>query len=312
MIDIKPFKDKYQSAIAPDTKAPYLFLSQWLVDYANEFGDFMNTPESLTKESLASFYAVKPASVYHLDDYIIPAGGWRNFNDFFAREVKKGARPIASPTDPSVVVSPADAVWDGSWPVDNADDVTTFVTSKGIPWPIQTLLADSEYANHFQGGTFTHSFLNTTDYHRQHAPVAGKVLEAKVIQGLCYLEVVSEPAANGPVLSMRRKLDAPDDPGYQFIQSRGLVIIESEIGLVAVLPIGMAQVSSVVLTVAKGATLEKGEEISYFQLGGSDIVMVFQAGANVKFPGIEPGKVHFNQGKRLATATPMVGELKKY
>ena len=47
-------------------------------------------------------------------------------------------------------------------------------------------------------------------------------------------------------------------------------------GKVAILPIGMAQVSSVVLTVEKGDQVKKGDNISYFQFGGSDCVMVFE------------------------------------
>lgn len=39
---------------------------------------------------------------------------------------------------------------------------------------------------------------------------------------------------------------------------------------------GMAQVSSVNLTVHPSQTIEKGGEIGYFQFGGSDIVTVFQ------------------------------------
>lgn len=49
----------------------------------------------------------------------------------------------------------------------------------------------------------------------------------------------------------------------------------------AVLPIGMAQVS-IVLTAEVGVNLRKGEEISYFQFGGSDCAIVFQAAANVR------------------------------
>ena len=78
-----------------------------------------------------------------------------------------------------------------------------------------------------------------------------------------------------------------------------MILIESEIGLVAVLPIGMAQVSSVVLSVKKGDWVEKGQEISYFQLGGSDIVMVFQKDANVKLD--QEKDTHYKFGSRIGT-----------
>lgn len=185
-------------------------------------------------------------------------------------------------------MSGADSKFDGSWPIDGDSHITTF-TAKGLPWSIDQLLADTEYGPKFAGGTFMHSFLSPSDYHRQHAPVAGKVLEAKVVPGLCYLQVAVERDNNGNFgLVMKRELDhqtldifeegapislssigAPNEPGYQFLQARGVVILDNpDIGLVAVLPIGMAQVSSVKLTVKKDDVVKKGDEISYFQFGG--------------------------------------------
>lgn len=82
---------------------------------------------------------------------------------------------------------------------------------------------------------------------------------------------------------------------------RALILIDSPVlGLVAVLPIGMAQVSSVEITVKPGQTVEKGEEISFFQFGGSDIIMIFQKDAKVKIDQIK-GK-HYNFGTQVATA----------
>jgi len=70
--------------------------------------------------------------------------------------------------------------------------------------------------------------------------------------------------------------------------------------LVAVLPMGMCQVSSVVLECKAGDTLTKGEEISYFQFGGSDIVLMFQKDANVTFTA--EVDTLYCVGKRIATS----------
>ena len=153
-----------------------------------------------------------------------------------------------------------------------------------------------------------HQFLNTTDYHRQHASVGGKVLEARVIQGATWLGVEAIPIEGdekGRTKIVRRKLNALDEAGYQFIQTRGLIVIESKIGKVAILPMGMAQVSSIIVTCEEGDVLRKGEEISYFQFGGSDIVVVFQRASNVSITA-QPG-VHYKTGTRIAQAFP-VGE----
>ena len=153
-----------------------------------------------------------------------------------------------------------------------------------------------------------HSFLGPSDYHRQHAPVGGRVLEARDIMGVTYLQVeaVPDPETGRNKLDGKRvsKFDAPDDPGYEFMQNRGLVVIDSPVGLVAVLPMGMGQVSSVVVTAEEGRVLRKGEEISYFQFGGSDIVMVFEAAANVEFTATV-GQ-HYKYGRAIAHAYPVI------
>lgn len=135
------------------------------------------------------------------------------------------------------------------------------------------------------------------------------MIEARVIPGQVYLEVVAEPVSSGdgPLrhrLRPVRTFDAPDNAGYQFAQARGLVVLDTPIGLVAVLPIGMAQVSSVILTAEVGVTLRKGEEISYFQFGGSDIIVLFEAKSNVCFSA-QPG-VHYKTGTKIAQAYPAV------
>lgn len=301
-----------QSPIEPaSAKKPLSWLSNWLVSYASAMGASLDQESSLTPASLATFYN---SPLYDMNEYIVPRGGWKTFNDFFARSTKPGYRPIDALCDPTVIVSPADAAFDGSWPVDASSEVTI----KNVKWNILDLLKDSPYADRFEGGIFMHSFLNTFDYHRQHAPVAGKVVEARTIPGQVYLEVsvVTDPTTGKPKLEGQRRVtgkyggvlnptvSAPDDAGYQFLQCRGLIVLETKIGYIAVLPIGMAQVSSVIITAEVGRELRKGEEISYFQFGGSDIVVVFQAQSNVKitakFDPVNP--VHYKMGEQIALA----------
>ncbi|KAI0642695.1 phosphatidylserine decarboxylase-domain-containing protein [Trametes meyenii] len=234
-----PTENRFGNYVYENICLPY-----FIIRYAKEIEKFIDSPDSISEETIDSFYL---APHYHMQDYgRMP---WKTFNEFFARKIKSECRPIAAPGDNSVIL---------------LDD-------EG---------GGCAYGPTFAGGKFCHSFLGTNDYHRQHVPVSGTVVEARVIHG--------RPSTVSPVMS----LSAPDSPGYQFVQTRGLILIETaNIGLVAVLrvPIGMAQVSSVVLNV------QKGEEISYFQLGGSDIVMVFQSGAREK---------HYGSGRPLARASP--------
>ena len=231
----------------------------WMKDLVQAWGTVLDTPASA-----AGIETFRRATNYNLDDYIEGPSGWQTFNQFFAREVKSGRRPIAEPRNDKVIVSPADAVFMGQWPIDENSNITV----KGVNWTIAELLDDSPYKDAFKGGVYTHSFLYIDDYHRYHVPVAGTVREVRNISGKVYMDVFREDDGT---------LNVVDGDTYQFNQERGLVVIDSpDVGLVAVLPIGMAYVSSVNLTTEVGAELRKGDQFGYFMFGGSDIVTVFQ------------------------------------
>ncbi len=233
--------------------------NEWLGHFARAMGHFLDTPASVAG---VGTFASQPR--YHVGDYIEGPSGWLTFNQFFAREVRPGKRPVAAPCDDRVIVSPADAVFLGQWPI--AADST--ITVKGVKWSIAELLSGSPYAKAFENGTYTHSFLNIDDYHRYHLPVGGVVKEVRNIHGRYSLDVVRNEAG---------ELDVRAGDAFQFNQERGLLVIDSPVvGLVAVLPVGMAVISSVNLTPNVGADLRKGDEFGYFLFGGSDIVMVFQ------------------------------------
>ncbi len=296
VVDVEPLKS-LQSPVAPVVDPEKLTeFSKWIVEFANAQGDYLDTEESVSR--VETFYT-SPA--FNMEEYVAPPSGYKTFNQFFARHVKPGYRPIAAIDDPSVIVAPADSAFVGWWQIDNESEIT--VESKGLQWSIAQLLEGSEYADAFKGGIFTHSFLNTFDYHRWHAPVPGKVLESRVIQGQAYLDVdvVQKKNAEGKEVNV---LNALDGTGYQFVQTRGLAVIDSPIGLVACLPMGMANVSSVVMTAEKGVTLRKGEELGYFQFGGSDFVMVFERSSNV-YLHWQPN-VHVLQGSAVGHAYPAV------
>jgi phosphatidylserine decarboxylase len=312
-----------QSPIAPLEGAKLSPLSRWLRDFAVEWGEFLATEASCTY--LESF---KYAPEYAWQDFEKSPEEYESFNAFFARTFKDidVQRPVAQAENDRVIVFPAESTFVGQWavstPVGEPLPAPPSIVVKNIEWSITELLQDSEYADAFEGGLFCHSFLNTYDYHRLHTPVAGEVLEAKFIPGQVYLEVHLErgkPDENGDLanaLIPQRRLDAEDPTGYQFVQCRGLLVLESAIGKVAILPMGMAQVSSVVFVTPHadghrpivltpkekrrrnyqgqvelvnqkihealvGKHLKKGEMFSYFQFGGSDCVMVFERKANV-------------------------------
>ncbi|UCH12859.1 MAG: phosphatidylserine decarboxylase [Candidatus Omnitrophota bacterium] len=253
---------------------------QWTLKFAKDWGKFLDTTESA--KGLETFYTDPD---YHIDDYMVAPSGWLTYNQFFARHVKPGKRPIDGLCDDSIIVSPADSVFHGHWKIDKNSEIAV----KGLKWSVSKLLEGSPFKDRFRGGTYMHAFLNVNDYHRYHVPVGGKVLEARKIPGKVVLDVIRKEDGS---------LDVIDGDTYQFSQDRGLIVIESPIGLVAVLPIGMAQVSSANISAEVGSTLAKGEEFGYFLFGGSDIIVIFERDIKVKITA-DIG-THYNQGKKIA------------
>ena len=285
-----PDRDSATPALTP--------LSAWIVDFARAWGSYLDTPASA-----AHVDTFRMNAAFRWDDYMAPPSGYLTFNQFFARHVKPGRRPVDALCDDEVLVSPADASFVGQWPVDVDSTIRVegaTLPLKGLRWSLEQLLAGSPWADRFAGGVVTHSALRTFDYHRWHAPAAGTVLEARVIQGRAWLDVEVQTST----LYGRRvnKIEAVEGTGYQFLQTRGLVVLETAAGLVACLPVGMAQVSSVVITAEAGAVLRKGEEMGYFQFGGSDFVMVFEACCGVRLDG-RPQQ-HVPQGRSIGRMGP--------
>lgn len=347
----QPELEALQSPIAPLDGEELTPLSLWLREFAVEWGAFMDTPESA---SHLDTYKYGPE--YSYQDYAGGANGvdYATFNEWFSRTFKDidVQRPIAQPENDRIITFPAESTFVGQWAVSTRVPkgeplpAPPSIVVKHVEWPIPELLKDSEHADDFEGGILVHSFLNVYDYHRQHAPASGTILEAKFIPGQVYLEVelhelddaeqATESGGLANAVIPKRYLDADDATGYQFVQCRGLMVLETRVGKIAVLPMGMAQVSSVcfvtpaaegpqrlirltpeekkdlsydeqvtlvnekVRNALVGKSVRKGDMISSFLFGGSDIVMVFERRANVNITA-QVG-VHYPVRSQYATS----------
>ncbi|MEM6721777.1 MAG: phosphatidylserine decarboxylase [Bacteroidota bacterium] len=295
--------------------------ADWLVKFAIDWGKFLDTTASLTKES---YYSFRHNPMYNYPLYGDNSESWTTFNEFFYREFNQAdavtgispLRPIAEPDDNTTVVAPADCTFKQDYKIDDQGNVIGKdgkITQDRLKHThtigtIDELLDGSPYAKDFYGGTFVHYFLGPYDYHRFHTPVSGEVLEIKDINGKVFLNVEM----------IGGQWDAPDgaEDGYEFNQARGLVIVDGgeKVGKVAILPIGMAQVSGVMMyakdnppegvppekLIATGDTVVKGREFGKFRFGGSDIIMVFEKPVEdlymfKKDPGHVP--IHFQYGQ---------------
>ena len=184
---------------------------------------------------------------------------------------------MASPDDDKVIVSACESTPYGiSTDVKRQDRFWI----KSQPYSLQDMLANDDSVDQFVGGTVYQAFLSATNYHRWHSPVAGTIVRAFVQEGTYYSEADSEGADAVEPMNSQSYL--------AHVAARAVILIEADdpvIGLMAFVAVGMSEVSSCLIgpEVTPGYHVGKGEELGYFQYGGSTHCLVFRPGAIAEF-----------------------------
>ncbi len=125
---------------------------------------------------IEKFIRVFDVNVDEIRDEVPDA--FATFNDFFVRELSDGERPVDSADD--TLVSPVDGTLSIAGHIEN--DV--LVQAKGIDYTLDELLAtDLANAHAYDNGQFATIYLAPYNYHRVHAPLAGKLVAARYVPG---------------------------------------------------------------------------------------------------------------------------------
>ncbi|MFZ5560799.1 MAG: archaetidylserine decarboxylase [Pseudomonadota bacterium] len=214
---------------------------------------------------------------------------YENFNAFFTRALKPGARVIDAAADS--IACPADGAI--SQLGDIRDDAV--FQAKGRYYSLQELLGgDAARALPFRNGKFATVYLSPRDYHRVHMPFSGTLRETIYVPGDLF-SVNTRTAANVPRLFARNE--------------RLVAIFETAAGPMAVVLVGAMIVAGIEtvwagkvapqsprrlqVTDFRGAAapvrLEKGEELGRFYLGSTAIVCFG--------PGVMQWEAKFGEGK---------------
>lgn len=203
--------------------------------------------------SFAANYVCDPSAAHH---------GYKSWDDFFTRQFRDGVRPVAGPDDDRIIVSAAE-----SCPYKISTNILPRdkFWAKGQPYSLVDMLNGDDLANQFVGGTIYQAFLSALSYHRWHAPVAGKIVKSFLVPGTYFSEPLSRGFENP---------DGPDPSAPTLSQSyisavatRAVMFIEADnpdIGLMCMITIGMAEVSTCDMTVKEGERVEKGQELGKF------------------------------------------------
>lgn len=185
---------------------------------------------------------------------------YNSFNDFFARKLKIGARPVDDAQD--ALVSPGD----GRLLVFPELKEKMLAYIKWAPIEILQLFGGNQsLASRFESGSCLVLRLCPSDYHRFHFPVSGKVGMTKVIDGVLHSVNPYAIESDLPVYCLNR---------------RTICEIESDsAGKVVLLEVGALFVGSIVQTYRAGMHVQKGDEKGYFKFGGSTVIGFFERGA---------------------------------
>ena len=203
-------------------------------------------------------------------------GQFENFNAFFTRALKPGARPICD--QPQDIACPADGAINQLGAIRGAD----LMQAKGRHYSLYELLGgDASLSSEFSNGHFCTVYLSPSDYHRVHMPVSGTLREMIYVPGRLF-SVNQVTARQVPDLFARNE--------------RAICVFDTDSGPVAVILVG-AMIVAGIETVFAGQvapqpreitrhsyrdpqqqiTLQRGDELGRFLLG-STVIMLFPEG----------------------------------
>jgi phosphatidylserine decarboxylase len=189
-----------------------------------------------------------------------------SFNDFFTRELKAGARPLAG--DARTAVCPAD----GS--VSQAGRIADgrLLQAKGHRYSLAALLGEPERsAARFEGGTFATIYLAPRDYHRVHLPIAGRLTHTRAIPGALYSVNATTEAGIEGLFARNERLVCrfETEAGGLVVVLIGAMIVA---GIQTVWPGPASPYGRIEDTCHDGPSLARGAEIGRFFLGSTVIV----------------------------------------
>ena len=211
------------------------------------YGAMMDRPSSAKK--IQAF--IKD---FDIDISVASEQKFGNFNDFFTRKLKAGARTVD--TSSGSVVSPADGK------ILAYDDITKadFII-KGYRFDVSAFLDNPDLAQKYRNGALLIIRLAPMDYHRFHFPVSGMVSLNTKIEGDYY-------SVNPFALRKKAEIFCLNKREYTLLAN-------PLFGDVVVAEVGATMVGSIVQTF-KGNSVNKGDEKGYFKFGGSTVVLLFE------------------------------------
>jgi phosphatidylserine decarboxylase len=262
------YKNKYGQKIVGND--PGL---SWTREFVKARRKILESPEST---ATIQQWVDDPA--IHIEQYIVPSDGFKSFNEFFIRDLKSGTRTIASPLDDSVLCSPTDCVLNMINPLTPETRISIKLNQS---LNVTELLAGSKYAKYFENGTAISCILLPTTYHHYHAVVSGEVVESREDVAGAYWGIKDF----GIFYNAGNFGYGADYSVFEQFRRGYLVIKTDDYGYVAMIPVGLDTIGSVVfedkflnVTLQNPVPVYKGEKIGHFEYGGSLVIILIEQG----------------------------------
>ncbi|TQE41604.1 archaetidylserine decarboxylase [Aggregatibacter actinomycetemcomitans] len=200
---------------------------------------------------------------------------YENFNQFFIRELKDGARKINE--NPTALCLPADGRVSQIGHIDDE----LLLQAKGHFFSLSDLLAgDEELVNTFKNGEFATIYLSPRDYHRVHMPCDATLRKMIYVPGALFsvnpflAEHVSNLfARNERVICL---FDTEFGPMVQILVGATITASMSTVWAGVINPPRADEVKVWTYQEENAVKLTKGQEMGAFQLG-STVINLFPA-----------------------------------
>ncbi len=209
--------------------------------------------------SRLSKHKIKPfIKKYKIDtsEFLKKGSDFKSFNDFFTRKLKPNVRPIDR--NPELVVSPADSKLFVI--PDVSKEVKFFVKNK--KFNLENFLKNKDLAKKYSGGVMLIFRLAPLDYHRYHFPF--DCIPEKPVKINGKLESVNSLVYKSGIQPLTEN-------------ERQLIKLKTQnFGSALLVSVGAMFVGKIVHTFKPENQYKKGNEVGYFEFGGSTLVLLFE------------------------------------
>ena len=198
------------------------------------------------------------------------ADKFQSIHDFFIRELKPGARPIAE--DAACLISPCDGIIGAHGEIREGQ----LFQAKGYDYQLEELIGKEAVARQWLNGKFLTLRIRSSMYHRFHAPCAGRLTQVRYFSGDTW-------NVNPIALKRVEKLFCKNERAFLLVENH------AHNNLIALVPVAAVLVASIRLhaidtllhlrykgpnDIACDATFDRGDEMGWFQHGSTIIMLM--------------------------------------